>query len=276
MSRKFDDDYIYITTAEQAESYANEILEDSPDVIGVDTETTGLNCLKDKLKLIQIAVTSKPVYIFDIEKIGMGGVKALDDVLTGSTVKIFHNGKYDLKFLYKVGIEVNYKVFDTMLAEQVIMSGSVFSGFSLKDIAMKYMGITLDKDYQNSNWNLPLTTEQLRYAAQDARVLPDIYKCQLKELEALSLFETARLENKALIPTYKMELAGFYIDKKAVRDLQVDIVEDKADLLEGLRELLPNVDNYNSPAQVKSALKAIANPLLISIISIMRKPVGNI
>jgi DNA polymerase I-like protein with 3'-5' exonuclease and polymerase domains len=54
-----------------------------------------------------------------------------------------------------------------------------------------------------------------------------------------------------------MELAGFGIDRKAVRDLKVDIVEVKAELLEELRELLPDVDNYNSPAQVKKALKAI-------------------
>jgi DNA polymerase I-like protein with 3'-5' exonuclease and polymerase domains len=71
------------------------------------------------------------------------------------------------------------------------------------------------------------------------------------------LLKTARLENKALIPTYKMELAGFKIDKKAVRDLKVDIVEDKAGLLEELGELLPSVGNYNSPAQVLKALRAI-------------------
>jgi DNA polymerase I-like protein with 3'-5' exonuclease and polymerase domains len=102
-----------------------------------------------------------------------------------------------------------------------------------------------------------LTVEQLKYAAQDARVLLDIYQRQLDELKRLNLLATARLENKALIPTYKMELAGFRVDNKAVRDLKVDIVEDKANLLEELGELLTGVDNYNSPAQVKKALKAI-------------------
>jgi DNA polymerase I-like protein with 3'-5' exonuclease and polymerase domains len=137
------------------------------------------------------------------------------------------------------------------------MSGSVFNSFSLKDITMKYTDIVLDKELQKSNWDQALTTEQLKYAAQDARVLLDIYNCQLNELRCLNLLETAELENKALIPTYKMELAGFKIDKKAVRDLKVNIVEDKADLLEELSELLTGVDNYNSPVQVKKALKAI-------------------
>jgi DNA polymerase I-like protein with 3'-5' exonuclease and polymerase domains len=257
MSRKFDNGYVYFTTPEQTKSHAAEILEDLPDVIGVDTETTGLNCLRDKLRLVQVAVKGKPVYIFDMDKIGADGVKALDDVLTGSAVKIFHNGKFDLKYLHIAGIIINNKVFDTMLVEQVIMSGSVFSGFSLKDIAMKYTGITLDKEYQKDNWNPPLTTEQLRYAALDAKILLDIYECQMNELKCLNLLETAKLENKALIPTCKMELAGFKIDKKAVRDLKVDIAEVRAELLEELRELLSAVDNYNSPAQVQKALRAI-------------------
>lgn len=256
MSKKCANDYVYITTAEQAESFASEILKDLPDVIGVDTETTGLNCFKDKLKLVQIAIKSKPVYIFDIDKIGTDGVKALDDVLAGPAVKIFHNGKFDLKYLHTIGITINDNVFDTMLAEQVIMSGSVFSGFSLKEITMKYTGIELDKEFQKSDWNIALTAEQLEYAAQDARILLDIYKCQLDELRRLNLLETVELENKTLIPTYKMELAGFGIDKKAVRDLKVNIVEDKAALLEELRDLLPGVENYNSPAQVSKALKA--------------------
>lgn len=257
MSRIFSDKYVYITTAEQAESSISEIIRDCHNVIGVDTETTGLDCLKDKLKIIQIAIKDKPVNIFDMEKIGYDGIKLLKDVLTGSKVKVFHNGKFDLKFLSTLGISINSNVFDTMLAEQVIMSGSAYKGFKLSDIAQKYSNIVLDKEFQKSNWNQALTEEQLNYAAQDAKVLLDIYEHQLKELERLNLLETAELENNALIPTYKMELSGFMIDKKAVRDLKVDIVEDKADLIEELKELLPDVDNYNSPAQIKKALKKL-------------------
>ena len=241
MSRKIANDYIHIATPEQAKSYVSKILKGSPDVIGVDTETTGLDCLKDQLKLVQISVIGKPVNIFDIDKIGAGGIKALGDLLTSPVVKVFHNAKFDLKFLDTTGISINNNVFDIMLAEQVIMSGSVFSGFSLKDIARKYTDIALDKEFQKRNWNLALTTEQLEYAARDAGVLLDIYKCQVDELKCLNLLETAELENKALIPSYKMELAGFKIDKKAVRDLKVDIVEDQEDLLEELRELLSGV-----------------------------------
>jgi len=151
MSRVFSNSYTYITTAKQAKSYASGLLKDLPDIVGVDTETTGLNYLDDKLKLVQIAAIGKPVHIFDIDKIGVKGIEALNDVLNSTVVKIFHNGKFDLKFLNMIGITINANVFDTMLAEQVIMSGSVLSGFSLKDITMKYTDIVLDKEFQKSN-----------------------------------------------------------------------------------------------------------------------------
>lgn len=255
MMRDFPQDYIYITSPERAESWCQEV--SSANVYGVDTETTGLDCLRDKLRLVQIAVQDKPVYIFDIDKIGSDGMKPLRDILTGSSMKVLHNGKFDLKFLHRAGIPVHGNVFDTMLAEQVIMSGSAFKCFKLSDIAMKYSNIVLNKDFQKSDWERALTMEQLKYAALDARVLLDIYECQMIELERLNLLETAELENKALIPIYKMELAGFGVDKKSVRDLKVDIAEDKAVLVEDLKSLLPGVNNYNSPVQVKKSLQGI-------------------
>lgn len=151
MDREFSKDYVHIVTPEQAVSGIRLILKGSPDVIGVDTETTGLDWRKDKLKLVQIAAVGKPVNIFDVEKIGSDGIEALGDILTSPAVKVFHNAKFDLKFLNTIGISVSGNVFDTMLAEQVIMSGSAFSGFSLKDIAAKYTGTALDKEFQKSN-----------------------------------------------------------------------------------------------------------------------------
>lgn len=250
----FVPDYIYVTTKEQAELCRKDILKSNPAYLGVDTETTGLNCFNNKLRLVQIASQDKPVFIFDIIQTGIEEIK---NILTTSSSLIFHNAKFDLKFLYQMGVVIEKNVVDTMLAEQVILSGSSYKGFSLKDLAEKYCGITMNKELQISDWSKPLTAQQLKYAALDAKILLDIYKHQMAELEKLSLLETAELENKTIIPTYKMELAGFKIDNKAVRDLKVDIVEDKAILLEELKELLPNVENYNSPSQIKTALKSI-------------------
>ena len=254
MERRFLGDYRYITSAEKAELYRDEIKDMNISVLGVDTETTGLDPLENKIRLVQIAVKDMPVYIFDIDKIGSDGIKALREVLTGSETKVFHNAKFDLKFLHTIGIEINSNVFDTMLAEQVIVSGSTFKGFKLSEVANKYLGITLEKELQKSNWTRELTSRQLKYAANDVKILADIYEKQLAILEELDLLDTADLENKTVIPTYKMELAGFRLDRKAVRDLKVDIIEERVELSQKLQELLPDVDNYNSPAQVKTAL----------------------
>jgi DNA polymerase I-like protein with 3'-5' exonuclease and polymerase domains len=257
MERRFFGDYRYITSAEKAEQYCNEIKNQDATVLGIDAETTGLNPLENKIRLVQIAIKGMPVYIFDIFKIGSVGIKALQEVLAGSETKIFHNAKFDLKFLHMLGIKIDSDIFDTMLAEQVIISGSSYVGFKLSEIADKYLGITLEKELQKSNWARELTSRQLKYAANDVKILVDIYEKQLTELENLNLLDTIELENKAVIPTYKMELAGFRIDKRAVRDLKMDIIEERVELSEKLQELIPDVDNYNSPAQVKKALLAL-------------------
>ncbi len=246
--------YCYITSLTEANKYINEILGNNFSFCGIDTETTGLNVFKDRIRTIQIAIPNAPVYIFDNKDIGLDIVPLLRQVLNNTSIKIFHNAKFDLKFLANMGIFIEDNIFDTMLAEYVIMSGSSYSGFKLSDIANKYTNSILNKDFQTSNWSRALTAEQLEYAANDASVLLDIYSKQLEVLKSLNLMDTMELENKVVVPTYKMELAGFKIDKRAVRDLKVDIIEDRAEVHNELKTLLPNVENYNSPSQVKNAL----------------------
>ena len=70
MARVFSSTYNYIVTPKQADACAGAMVSEQPDVIGVDTETTGLSCMKDRLKLVQVAVKGKPVNIFEVDKIG--------------------------------------------------------------------------------------------------------------------------------------------------------------------------------------------------------------
>lgn len=250
--------HLYITDPEKAKNICDEIRRNDSNVIGIDIETTGLNPRKDKIRLIQIAIKEKPVYIFDVEKIGANGLSKLKEMLNEqSKIKIFHNSKFDLKFLYCNGIVVEENIFDTMLAEQVIMSGSTLKGFKLKDLTLKYLNANLKKELQVSDWSGRLTFSQLTYAANDAKVLLGINEKQIVKLEELNLTNTMSLENMALIPTIKMELVGFKIDMRAVRDLKVNLTEDINSKKEDLEILLPNVSNFGSPIQVKKALSEL-------------------
>ncbi len=237
----------YIPILEQAE------------LLAIDTETTGLDPLKGaKLRLLQIAMPNTPVLIIDFFKLNNAEKVILGNVLEKSNaVKIFHNAKFDLKFLHVNGIKISNNIFDTMLAELVILSGLAKTGYSLQDVSVKYLKIELDKTNQKSNWTGALSRQQLKYAAMDVYILSGIYVAQKEILESLCLYDTAMLENQVVIPTYKMELHGMYMKNSSVLSLLIDIEEEKAELEAVLQGMLPGVKNLNSPSQVLKALNAL-------------------
>jgi DNA polymerase-1 len=112
-------------------------------VIALDTETTGLDPHQHKIRLIQIAVQDRPVVIVDLGAIAPDALDPLRQLLTSPAIKVFHNGKFDWKFLIKAGLKPTGPYFDTMLANQLLKAGLPGS-HSLKVIAAEYLGIELD------------------------------------------------------------------------------------------------------------------------------------
>jgi DNA polymerase I len=195
-----------------------------------DTETTERNPRRDKLVCLQFRqVGSERVTVLD--------VRALNDVMlanygyilsplfNGSLLIIGQNLKFDMQFLKeKMGLRIP-RLFDVMLAEQVIYgvgwSEANESGIplSLKGIAER-RGITVEKETrsfffnldQRPEWDEPLPEDVLRYADQDVTVLEQIYISQLEEIRRLGLFKAAKLEFRVLPAMGEIELNGIYIN----------------------------------------------------------------
>ena len=88
------------------------------EVVGVDTETTGFDWNNNKLLLLQIS-TKENNYVFDCTTVD---ISLLKNMFLVTMLQIFHNVKFDYKFLRANGI-MTEKIYDTMLAEQVIHCG---------------------------------------------------------------------------------------------------------------------------------------------------------
>jgi hypothetical protein len=141
-------------------------------VVGIDTETTGLDPLTDRLRLLQLAAPGWPVLVIDLWQIPQSAWEPLHAFLTlPSTVKIFHNAKFDLKFLRQAGLQVHGPLIDTMLASQLLDAGLWSRRHGLADVVRHFLHAELDKELQSSDWSGYLTPEQLQYAATDASVL---------------------------------------------------------------------------------------------------------
>lgn len=205
--------YDFVITQEGLQKAVEEIAKHN--VISLDTEATGLDPYLSKLLLLQISTPEK-AYIFDARKLDFAPLKPiLEDQ---KYLKVIQNGKFDYALIkVKLNITIN-NIFDTMLAEQMLSAGISRRNASLKDIAKKYLDITLDKDWESYNWeNLSLThieftKRHLTYAANDVLILFPIFEKQFARIKEENLVKTAQLEFAVLPVVAEMEIKGDLID----------------------------------------------------------------
>ena len=139
--------------------------------IAVDTETMGLNPLRDRLCLVQLSDLAGYVTAIRIER-GQTEAPNLKQLLEASHItKIFHFARFDLATLQHHLSAVAAPVFCTKIASKVARTYSPRHG--LKVLVQELEGVELDKTQQSSDWGnvSALSDEQLSYAANDVRYL---------------------------------------------------------------------------------------------------------
>ncbi|MEL6262651.1 MAG: ribonuclease D [Cyanobacteria bacterium J06623_5] len=169
--------------------------------IAVDTETMGLNPLRDRLCLIQL---SDPEGHVSAIRVALGQTEApnLKQLLeTQGITKIFHFARFDLATLqHHLGV-VTAPVFCTKIASKIARTYSPKHG--LKALVQELEGIELDKTQQSSDWGNvnALSEEQLSYAANDVRYL---HSLRSKLIEMLKREDRWTLTQQCLacLPTF--------------------------------------------------------------------------
>ena len=271
-------DYRLIKTIDDIQPLLSSLNENI--IFAIDTETTGLDPFQNRVRLIQIASPNQPVILVDLWKASHEIISSLNIILTSPALKIFHNAKFDLKFLLKSGFIVHGPYFDTMLAAQVLSAGQKSQGFKLSDLAREELNIDLPKELQSSDWGNDLSDEQLNYATRDAQVLLEIYPSLLSKLENSNLSATAKLEFECLPAVVDMELSGMLLHTEKWGKLTQELEKNQSDLTATLRQRLsegfkripqlpfmdnqitePPLLNLDSPKQMLEALQQLGIPL---------------
>lgn len=181
-------------------------------ILAIDTETTGLDPHRDRLRLIQIAAFGLPILLFDCFSFLPDGIFCLKDILNSPSVKVFHNAKFDLQFLMGIGIEC-FPVFDTMLAAQLLRPCGGPQKASLAAVASHYLTIDLDKTEQTGTWDsIGLTESQLAYAALDAKILLKLYRVIEPLLGIHGLSQIAAIEFACACAMAQTEYHGIHLD----------------------------------------------------------------
>ena len=192
-------------------------------VFGVDTETTGLDPLKDRVRFLQVAAGGTtagggedyPVLLVDLfawQGDPATRARLLSELLGRASLRVLQNAKFDRKMLATLGVRLPGPVFDTMLAAQLLRTPAGPQRASLDELVHSYLGGTLSKKEQASDWSGPIREEQLVYAARDARTLLPLYRELRTHLDKAGLGRAADLEFACMGAVADMELAGIRLD----------------------------------------------------------------
>lgn len=141
--------------------------------IAIDTETTGLSLVRDRLCLVQLQDEAGACHLvkFDGSDFSAPNLKAL--LADNSRVKILHFARYDLAMVYKwLGVWMK-PVYCTKVASKLVRTYTDRHG--LKDLSRELIGVDMNKQQQSSDWAADnLSPEQINYAASDVTHLHEL------------------------------------------------------------------------------------------------------
>ena len=175
--------------------------------VAIDTETMGLNPLRDKLCLVQLSSGNGVCHLVKIKNLRIKPVNLIKILKNNNILKIFHFARFDvaiLKHTYKINIK---NVYCTKIASKLARTYTDRHGY--KDLCMELLNKSISKVEQSSDWGGELTSEQQKYAATDVLYLHKIKNKLDKILEREDRIKLAQSCFSFIEHRTKMDLLGW-------------------------------------------------------------------
>jgi len=210
-------------------------------VLGVDTETEGFDFTSKKMIMFQIGDEDKQ-FVIDTRVVS---IEPLREILESQEiVKIFHNAKFDYKFIKRWADIECEGIYDTFLTERVLNCGRDGVRYGLKDVCKKYLNVELNKEVRNQFIGLtgqPFRDDQIVYGAKDVEYLIGVRNHQLPLIDRAKLNNVVDLENEAVKSFADIEYNGLNLDTEAWKKIEA-VNQDKAETLEESLDDMIRVD----------------------------------
>lgn len=159
----------YIDTEDELKQFCSR-LGDAP-CIGLDTEFLREKTYYAQPCLLQVSGNG---LIACVDPLAIDDLTGLRDILFDSSiVKIMHACRQDLEILLQLFDAIPGPIFDTQLASAFCGHGDQVSYAALVEALT---GVSLSKAHTRARWcQRPLSDEEICYAEDDVRYLPDVY-----------------------------------------------------------------------------------------------------
>jgi ribonuclease D len=176
--------------------------------VAIDTETMGLNPMRDRLCLVQLSSGDGNAHLVKIAR-GQKDAPNLKALLADKSItKLFHFARFDIAALYNHFAVMCEPVYCTKIASRLARTYSGHHG--LKDLCRELLGVEISKQQQSSDWGAgELSQKQMNYAASDVLYLHELRRSLDAMLEREERKELAEECFRFLPARARLDLAGW-------------------------------------------------------------------
>ena len=217
-----------------------------------DLKSMGSGAVVGRGKVVGIAVATDGYSgYFPFDHKGGGNldkakvIQWFTDVCKSNADKIFHNAMYDVCWIRSMGIKVNGRIFDTMIAASLVNENRF--RFDLNSLGWDYVGRGKNEtelraaanewgiDPKSDMWMLPAMYVG-SYAERDAELTLDLWKVMQKEIIDQDLESIFNLETDLFPCLVDMKFKGVRVDVESAHKLKQKLSAQEKQLLQEVQK----------------------------------------
>jgi len=176
--------------------------------VAVDTETLGLNPVRDRLCLVQLSSGEGGAHLVQFARDAYQAPNLKRLLTDPNVLKLYHFARFDLATIRRYLGVLAGPVYCTRTASKLARTYTDRHG--LKDLVKELLDVDLSKQQQSSDWGAEnLTEQQLAYAANDVAYLHRLKDALDAMLKREGRMELAQACFDFLPARAELDLAGW-------------------------------------------------------------------
>ena len=172
-------------------------------------------------------------------------LKWFQAVLNTDADKIFHNAMYDVCWIKSLGLKINGKIIDTMIASALVDENQM--RYDLTSCARRYTGQGKDEAalYEAAkSWGIDAKAEMYKlpamyvgdYAEKDAEITLELWQELKKEIIHQDISSIFNLETELFPCLVDMRFLGVRVDVQGAHKLKQQLVAQEKELLQKIKK----------------------------------------
>ncbi len=172
-------------------------------------------------------------------------LKWFQSVLSTPATKIFHNAMYDVCWIRALGLSINGKIVDTMIASALVDENQM--RYDLNNCSKRYTGKgknETDLYAAAKDWGVDAKAEMYKlpaiyvgaYAEKDAEITLELWQELKKEIDLQDINSIMDMETELFPCLVDMKFKGVRVDVEAARKLKTTLLAQEKESLQQIKK----------------------------------------